>query len=97
MRDIERIDIVLDELRKYWTANPDLRLGQIIGNAATRAWHNDVRNIEDDVLLNHLGMQTDTKFDFSPEGMRALKRERFKETNPDFSSAPDEWIDKAIS
>lgn len=34
MRDPERIDRILDVLRAYWMANPDLRLAQIVVNAA---------------------------------------------------------------
>lgn len=46
-RDPARIDIVLSALRAYWIANPDLRLGQIVVNAAgTR----NPYNVEDDVL-----------------------------------------------
>lgn len=33
MRDPARIDPILAKLRAYWTANPDLRLGQIVLNA----------------------------------------------------------------
>lgn len=35
-RPAERIDDVLGELGRYWRAHPDLRLGQIIDNAASR-------------------------------------------------------------
>lgn len=33
MRDPKRIGRILDLLRVYWTQYPDLRLGQILGNA----------------------------------------------------------------
>ena len=33
MRDPERIDAVLSELRAIWKRDPDLRLGQLIVNA----------------------------------------------------------------
>ena len=33
MRNPERIDTILQKLEIYWRKNPDLRLGQIIGNA----------------------------------------------------------------
>ena len=36
MRDPKRIDRMLDLLRAYWTAAPDLRLGQIVGNFTPR-------------------------------------------------------------
>jgi len=32
MRDIRRIDKILKKIRKYWKANPDLRLMQLLGN-----------------------------------------------------------------
>lgn len=32
MRDPRRIKLILEELEKYWTANPDMRLCQIMGN-----------------------------------------------------------------
>jgi len=32
MRDPQRIKLILAALEKYWSANPDLRLCQIIGN-----------------------------------------------------------------
>lgn len=34
MRDPARIDRILDKIRAYWRANPDLRLAQIVVNAA---------------------------------------------------------------
>lgn len=52
MRDPKRIDPLLEELRKYWKNNPDLRLGQIISNTARIAGHSDPFFIEDgDMLL----------------------------------------------
>ena len=33
MRDPKRIRPALERLRSYWLSHPDLRLGQIIGNA----------------------------------------------------------------
>lgn len=37
MRNIDRIDPALDQLRAVWLANPDLRLGQLVLNAADAA------------------------------------------------------------
>ena len=37
MRDPARIDRIIGLLRAYWHANPDLRLGQIVGNFMPRA------------------------------------------------------------
>lgn len=51
MRDPNRIDIVLEELRKKWKANPDWRLCQLIVNATDRK---DPFYVEDDVLLTNL-------------------------------------------
>jgi len=36
MRDPKRIDRMLELLAKYWHAEPDLRLGQIVGNFTPR-------------------------------------------------------------
>jgi hypothetical protein len=46
---------MLDVLRRIWESNPDLRLAQIISNAARshRAWP-DVFNIEDQELMKGL-------------------------------------------
>lgn len=46
-RNAERIDIVLSALRAYWLANPDLRLGQMVVNAAGTA---DPFYVEDDQM-----------------------------------------------
>lgn len=50
MRDPDRIDTVLNKLRTFWKANPDLRLGQIISNATQTAWSDvlDLSRSEDD-------------------------------------------------
>ena len=46
-RNPERINTVLVLLSVYWNKNPDLRLGQILGNAAT----GDAYHYEDDDLI----------------------------------------------
>jgi hypothetical protein len=53
MRDPARIEKILEVVRGVWERYPDLRLGQLIGNAA------DIRNvdsyyIEDDDLEDEL-------------------------------------------
>lgn len=50
MRDPNRIDPMIDFLRGYWKANPDLRLAQIIGNA----FPGDAYYVEDDELLRRM-------------------------------------------
>ena len=52
MRDINRIEPMLELVRELWIACPDLRLGQLIQNAAVMSgWKtNDVFYIEDDQL-----------------------------------------------
>lgn len=51
MRDPERIDRILDVLRDYWIANPDLRLAQIIVSAANpRTPCPEVFHVEDEVI-----------------------------------------------
>jgi len=52
-RDPDRIAPVLEELRHVWEQHPDLRLGQLVVNAA-RAEGLDPFNIEEDRLLNAL-------------------------------------------
>jgi len=52
MRDINRIEIILDNLKIYWLKNPDLRLGQIISNLGYKmSGNNDPFYIEDDLML----------------------------------------------
>ena len=52
MRDPNRIPIILTELCKVWEEHPDLRLGQLLVNAAHIAgWKNsDIFYVEDDQL-----------------------------------------------
>jgi len=54
MRDINRIEPILELVRELWIAYPDLRLGQLILNAAViSGWKtNDVFYIEDDQLAH---------------------------------------------
>lgn len=49
-RPPDRIDAVLLVVRKFWEKNPDLRLGQLIGNAANQI-NCDPYAMEDDRLL----------------------------------------------
>ena len=52
MRDPKRIPIILEKIRKLWEAYPDLRLGQLVYNAAwdSREKGVDVFYTEDDAL-----------------------------------------------
>lgn len=56
MRDPARIDAILRALRAAWEAQPDLRLGQLVSNAAhVGGWRDpDVFHAEDDVLARGL-------------------------------------------
>jgi uncharacterized protein YihD (DUF1040 family) len=56
MRDPDRIDEVLELLREVWTLEPDLRLGQLIFNAARirDPELDDVFSIEDGSLSKGL-------------------------------------------
>lgn len=55
MRDPDRIKKILDTLERAWTLNPELRLGQLIVNAARPAAPcPEVFYIEDDKLLDGL-------------------------------------------
>lgn len=61
MRDPARIEAVLDALRSYWQANPDLRLGQIVENAGRNLPYS-VFYMEDDVLMAYLKQKTKDPF-----------------------------------
>lgn len=50
-RDPHRIDPMVDALRRLWKRYPDMRLGQLVINAAHPS---DTYNIEDDVMLQKL-------------------------------------------
>lgn len=54
MRNPERISVILDEIRKYWERNPDLRLGQIISNFGQKEGLSEPFYLEDDKLLKLL-------------------------------------------
>lgn len=54
MRDPNRIDEVLEALREYWVAHPDMRLGQILVNLIGAKFAVDIFYVEDDVLLERL-------------------------------------------
>jgi len=61
MRDPARIDPILAQIRRLWTANPDLRLGQLICILARTSIANaghlpcpEVFHLEDDVLSDRL-------------------------------------------
>lgn len=53
MRDINRIDLIIEEVRKYWLENPDQRLGQLLSNIVmSSGWHTrDIYNAEDDRIV----------------------------------------------
>ena len=48
MRDPKRIDTMLQVLEHYWKQNPDMRLGQFIGNIARDP---ELYYMEDDKLM----------------------------------------------
>ncbi len=55
MRDVKRIDILLEELKKYWMKEPDLRLGQILHNIGyILNCMEDSFYLEDDDLIDAL-------------------------------------------
>jgi len=58
-RNPDRIKKVLDRIEKLWRKEPDLRLAQIVVNAAKMAEYKDITKstvfyMEDDVLLKGL-------------------------------------------
>jgi len=57
-RDPRRIQVILDALKEVWEKSPDLRLGQLVVNAAGQhARHGDVFYVEDDVMLEGILLQ----------------------------------------
>ena len=56
MRDPRRIDNLLNIIRVYWKKNPNMRLSQILSNAAYKAqWINkDLFYLEDNKLFEGL-------------------------------------------
>lgn len=51
MRDVNRIDVVLSEIKEIWKKYPDLRLGQLICNVVRDP---TLYYIEDDKLIEVL-------------------------------------------
>lgn len=51
MRDINRIDFILQRLEVIWKKYPDLRLGQLIMNVGNE---NSLYYLEDDELIEKL-------------------------------------------
>lgn len=59
--EAEHVDRVLAAVRDYWTRHPDLRLGQLIKNAASNAsYGGSVYFIKDSELLDGLAALNDT-------------------------------------
>lgn len=56
MRDPKRIDIILEEVKEVWQAQPDWRLCEVLSNVAARdGWGIvDLFYLEDDALLTAL-------------------------------------------
>lgn len=54
MRDPAHIPMVLDALKLYWERHPDMRLGQIVSNMASRQKVMDPFYLEDIRLLGQL-------------------------------------------
>ena len=51
MRDINRIDVFYDRLKKVWKENPDQRFFQLINNIMSR-YGSDMYYIEDDEAID---------------------------------------------
>ena len=71
MRNPNRIQPILDRLRKLWEAHPELRLGQLIGNVFDYSSKPDIYYFEDEEFIDKLTMPSgslknieilDTKF-----------------------------------
>ena len=61
MRDPERIDLLLDQIRAVWKQQPDLRLGQLMVVLARPATPcPELFNLEDDQLAHRIAEYKDT-------------------------------------
>jgi len=58
MRDPSRIEEILLLLKKYWETNPDLRLGQILDNAAFLS-NQRTFYMEDNLVIKFLKERTE--------------------------------------
>jgi len=58
MRDPSRIEEILLLLKKYWEANPDLRLGQILDNVASLS-NQRTFYMEDNLVIKFLKERTE--------------------------------------
>ena len=54
MRNPNRIQPILDRLRKLWEAHPELRLGQLIGNVFNYSSKPDIYYFEDEEFIDKL-------------------------------------------
>lgn len=56
MRDVDRINTVLEYLKVFWHKYPDMRLCQLLHLIASRSgWkNNDLYYLEDDVVLKYI-------------------------------------------
>ena len=56
MRDINRIEPIINDLKKLWLLNPDMRLCQLLYWVASKSgWNNDdLFYLEDDIVSNQL-------------------------------------------
>ena len=61
MRDPDRIERVIEKLRRLWYSHPDQRLGQLLCNVAPRT--RDLFQVEDDVTEDRLDVAIQGGFD----------------------------------
>lgn len=54
MRDIKRIDRMLDKIKGYWGTNPDMRFYQMMINLGLIEDKIEYWRMEDDVLEKHI-------------------------------------------
>ncbi len=59
MRDPKRIPDILNLIGRLWVENPDLRIGQLLHNAAWLGGHknSDIFYAEDDIVLKGLQVE----------------------------------------
>ena len=54
MRDVKRIERIMELFKQYWLSHPDERFGQMIINIGMAPDDNIVWHIEDDKMEEHL-------------------------------------------
>ena len=60
MRDIDRIEKVISQIRSFWKKTPGYRLAQIVSNAAEYNGYDDPFHMEDDEFVKYINESNST-------------------------------------